>query len=46
MAQVLADYATQVSANIVDLNFGGGDVLRISQAGITIAALQNDISIV
>jgi Ca2+-binding RTX toxin-like protein len=34
VAQVLATYATQ-GANFVDLIFGGGDLLRISQAGIT-----------
>jgi Ca2+-binding RTX toxin-like protein len=45
VAQVLATYATQ-GANFVDLNFGGGDVLRVSQAGITIAALQDDIIII
>jgi serralysin len=46
VAQVLTAFATQTSANIVDFDFGGGDTLRVSQAGITIAALQNDILIV
>ena len=45
VAQVLAKFATQ-GANFVDLNFGGGDLLRISQAGITVAALQDDITII
>ena len=45
VANVLATYATQ-GANFVDLNFGGGDVLRVNQAGITIAALQDDFLII
>jgi serralysin len=45
VAQVLATFATQ-GANFVDLNFGGGDLLRVSQAGITVAALQDDITII
>jgi Ca2+-binding RTX toxin-like protein len=45
VAQVLATYATQ-GANFVDLNFGNGDLLRISQSGLTIAALQEDITII
>ena len=45
VANVLATYATQ-GANFVDLNFGGGDVLRVDQAGITIAALQDDFLII
>jgi Ca2+-binding RTX toxin-like protein len=46
VAQVLAEFASQTNANTVEFDFGGGDILRVVQAGITIAALQDDISIV
>lgn len=45
VAEVLDTYATQ-GAGFVDLNFGGGDLLRIRQAGITIDALTDDIMII
>ena len=47
VAQVLATYATQTSPGIVDFDFGNGDTLRIVQgAGISVAALENDIVII
>lgn len=45
VTQVLANFATQ-GANFVNLNFGGGDLLRVNQVGITVAALQDDITII
>ncbi|MDP3899067.1 MAG: M10 family metallopeptidase C-terminal domain-containing protein [Mesorhizobium sp.] len=45
VAEMLATFATQ-GADFIDFIFGDGDVLRVNQAGITIAALENDIMIV
>jgi hypothetical protein len=46
VALVLADHASQTDANTVEFDFGGGNILSVVQAGITIAALQDDIMII
>jgi serralysin len=47
VAQVLASFVHQTSVGVVDFDFGGGDTLHVIQGhGITIAQLQDDISIV
>ncbi len=44
-AQVLANFATQFAAGVVEFNFGLGDVLHVNQNGLTVADLSDDITI-
>jgi hypothetical protein len=45
VAQVLSTYAHQTSPGMVEFDFGG-DTLRVIQGhGITVAQLQDDVSI-
>jgi Ca2+-binding RTX toxin-like protein len=47
VAQVLSIYAHQTSPGVVDFDFGGGDTLRVVNGhGITVAQLQDDLTIV
>ncbi len=46
VSEVLTSYATQVSANVVDLAFDGGDSIRIvNSGGISVSDLSNDITL-
>lgn len=47
VAEVLSEFGTELSGGVVELDFGGGDVLRIEyeRGAATLANLENDVAI-